>query len=146
MRSACVMCGCSPATLPMQAYVIEAPGGPEVLLRREIPRPTPRDGWVLIRVRAFGLNRSEWFTRRGDSPNVSFPRVLGIECVGEVVSAPGSDLAEGQRVAALMGGMGREFDGSYAEYTSVPRSNVLEVNVDLPWELLGAFPEMLERP
>ncbi len=98
----------------MQAYVIEAPGGAEALLRREIPRPAPRDGWVLIHVRAFGLNRSEWFTRRGDSPNVRFPRVLGIECVGEVVSAPGTDLEEGQRVAAMMGGMGREFDGSYA--------------------------------
>ncbi len=128
----------------MQAYVIEAPGGPEALLFREIPRPASRDGWVLIRVRAFGLNRSEWFTRRGDSPNVRFPRVLGIECVGEVVSAPGSDLEEGQRVAALMGGMGREFDGSYAEYTLIPRANVFEVKVDLPWDLLGAFPEMLQ--
>ena len=105
----------------MKAYVIEAPGGPEALRRCEIPRPDPRDGWVLIRVRAFGLNRSEWFTRRGDSPNVRFPRVLGIECVGEVVSAPGTDLEQGQRVAAMMGGMGREFDGSYAEYTLVPR-------------------------
>ena len=128
----------------MQAYVIEAPGGAEALLRREIPRPTPRDGWVLIRVRAFGLNRSEWFTRRGDSPNVRFPRVLGIECVGEVVNAPGTDLEEGQRVAAMMGGMGREFDGSYAEYTLVPRANVFEVKVELPWALLGAFPEMLQ--
>ncbi len=49
----------------------------------KIPLPSLRDGWALIRIRAFGLNRSEWFTRRGESPSVQFPRVLGIECVGE---------------------------------------------------------------
>ena len=100
----------------MRAFVIEEPGGPEKLELREMPRPKPRDGWVLIHNRAFGLNRSEWFTRRGQSPTVQFPRVLGIECVGEVVSAPGSDLSGGMRVAAMMCGMGREFDGSYAEW------------------------------
>ena len=90
-------------------------------------RPLPRDGWVLIRNRAFGLNRSEWFTRRGESPSVEFPRVLGIECVGEVVAAPGSDLTAGFRVAAMMGGMGRQFDGSYAEYVLVPRQTCVPV-------------------
>ena len=63
---------------------------------------------MLIEVRAFGLNRSEWFTRIGESPTVQLPRVLGIECVGTVVRAPGGELEEGQRVAAMMGGMGRE--------------------------------------
>ena len=91
----------------MQAYVISEPGGPERLELRTIPRPSPRDGWVLIRNRAFGLNRSEWFTRRGESPSVQFPRVLGIECAGEVVAAPGSNLPAGQRIVAMMGGMGR---------------------------------------
>jgi NADPH:quinone reductase-like Zn-dependent oxidoreductase len=85
----------------MRAYVIEEAGGPENLVLRELPDPTPVDGQVTIRVRAFGLHRSEWFTRRGDSPSVHFPRVLGIECVGEVVAAPGTDLSPGQRVAAL---------------------------------------------
>ena len=107
----------------MQAYVISEPGGPEKLELREIPRPPPRDGWVLIRNRAFGLNRSEWFTRRGESPSVKFPRVLGIECAGEVVAAPGSNLSAGQRVVAMMGGMGRQFDGSYAEYVLVPATH-----------------------
>ena len=78
----------------MRAFVITQPGGPEKLVLREVPKPTPRDGWVLIRNRAFGLNRSEWFTRRGESPSVKFPRVLGIECTGEAVEAPGSDLIE----------------------------------------------------
>ena len=128
----------------MRAYVIEAPGGPQQLELREVPRPSLRDAWVLIRIRAFGLNRSEWFTRRGESPSVRFPRVLGIECMGEVVAAPGCNLAVGQRVAAMMGGMGRQFDGSYAEYVLVPQKNVFPLQTQLAWKLLGALPEMLQ--
>ena len=128
----------------MRAFVIEEPGGPEKLELREIPRPQPRDGWILIQNRAFGLNRSEWFTRRGQSPTVQFPRVLGIECVGEVVSPPGSDLSRGMRVAAMMGGMGREFDGSYAEYVLVSRQHVFPLETNLDWKVLGALPEMLQ--
>lgn len=128
----------------MRAWIIERPGGPEALHLREVPTPTALEGWVLIRVRAFGLNRSEWFTRRGDSPSVKFPRVLGIECVGEVVAAPGSELEAGQTVAAMMGGMGRAFDGSYAEYTLVPRAHVFPLTTSLGWATLGALPEMLQ--
>jgi len=128
----------------MQAFVITDPGGPEKLVLRKIPRPTPRDGWVLIRNRAFGLNRSEWFTRRGESPSVKFPRVLGIECTGEVVEAPGSDLTAGERVAAMMGGMGRQYDGSYAEFVLVPRPHVFPLQTKLDWKVLGALPEMLQ--
>jgi NADPH2:quinone reductase len=128
----------------MRAYVIEEPGGPEKLVLREVPTPEPLSGSVLIGVRAFGLNRSEWFTRRGDSPTVRFPRVLGIECVGEVIAAPGCDLAVGQRVAAMMGGMGREYDGSYAEVTRVPRAHVFPLDTSLDWPLVGALPEMLQ--
>lgn len=130
--------------MKMRAWVIEQPGGPEVLSLVERARPEPREGWVLIRIRAFGLNRSEWFTRRGDSPTVEFPRVLGIECVGEVVDAGGLPFAVGQKVAAMMNGMGRAFDGSYAEYTLVPRSCVFALETELPWERLGALPEMLQ--
>lgn len=128
----------------MRAYIISAPGGPDRLELSVVPRPLPRDGWVLIRNRAFGINRSEWFTRIGESPSVKFPRVLGIECVGEVVAAPGSDLAVGHTVAAMMGGMGRQFDGSYAEYVLVPRANVFPLKTTLAWRLLGALPEMLQ--
>jgi NADPH:quinone reductase len=128
----------------MRAYVITEPGGPERLELKEVERPSPRRDWVLIRNRAFGLNRSEWFTRRGDSPTVSFPRVLGIECVGEVVEAPDGGLDPGQTVAAMMGGMGRQFDGSYAEYVLVPRANVFPLRTDLEWAVLGALPEMLQ--
>lgn len=128
----------------MKAWRLHRPGGPDAFVLEEIPRPEPREGEVLIAIRAFGLNRSEWFTRIGDSPSVTLPRVLGIECVGTVVRDPSGQLASGQRVAAMMGGMGRQFDGSYAEYTSVPASSVFPLETELPWEVLGALPEMLQ--
>jgi NADPH:quinone reductase-like Zn-dependent oxidoreductase len=128
----------------MKAWRLHRPGGPDAFVLEEIPRPVPAEGDVLIEVRAFGLNRSEWFTRIGESPTVKLPRVLGIECVGTVVEDPSGELAAGQRVAAMMGGMGRQFDGSYAEYTSVPSSSVFPLETELPWEVLGALPEMLQ--
>jgi NADPH2:quinone reductase len=125
----------------MKAIRVHRPGGPEVLEIDELPIPEPRDGWVRIRVRAFGLNRSELFTRQGHSPTVQFPRVLGIECVGVVDDAGGSDLAVGHTVAALMGGMGRDYDGGYAEYALIPRDRVLPLRTDLAWDVLAALPE-----
>src|SRR5258705_11489411 len=123
----------------MKAAVIHEAGGPEVLKIESLPIPMPKSGEVLIRVKAFGLNRSEMFTRQGHSPSVRFPRVLGIECVGTVEAAPETDLAPGQKVAALMGEMGRAYDGGYAEYTLVPRAHVLPVTTDLSWEILAAL-------
>ena len=106
--------------------------------------PVPDAGWVLIEVKAFGLNRSELFTRLGHSPGVEFPRVLGIEAVGVVVEAPGGEFRAGQQVAAMMGGMGRAFDGGYAEYTCVPAEQVIAFESGLDWATLGAVPEMLQ--
>jgi NADPH:quinone reductase-like Zn-dependent oxidoreductase len=128
----------------MKAAVIREAGGPEVLRIEERPVPVPRDGEVLIRVKAFGLNRSELFTRQGYSPSVRFPRVLGIEAVGLVAAAPGNEFNEGDIVATAMGGMGREFDGGYAEYTCVPVTQVQALKTSVPWETLGAVPEMLQ--
>ena len=128
----------------MKAVVIYEPGGPEVLKVESRPIPAPNSGQVLIRVKAFGLNRSELFTRQGHSPGVKFPRVLGIEAVGVVEEAPGGEFQKGDVVASAMGGMGREFDGGYAEYTCPPASQVQKIEVKLPWETLGAMPEMLE--
>jgi NADPH:quinone reductase-like Zn-dependent oxidoreductase len=128
----------------MKAYVISEPGGPEKLALTEIQTPTARPGWVLIRVKAFGLNRSEWFTRRGDSPSVKFPRVLGIECVGEIAESLNPQLKPGQKVAAIMGGMGRDFDGSYAECVLVPEKIVFPVRTKLDWTIFGAIPEMVQ--
>ena len=128
----------------MKAAVIRIAGGPEVLKIENLPIPEPRNDQLLIRVKAFGLNRSELFTRQGHSPNVKFPRVLGIEAVGIVESAPGSQLRKGDKVATDMGGMGRQFDGGYAEYTCVPVSQVQTIRSELPWDTLGALPEMLQ--
>jgi NADPH2:quinone reductase len=98
---------------------------------------------VLIRVRAFGLNRSELHTRLGLAEGVTFPRVPGIEAVGEVMHSPGGEFGAGQKVVTLMGGMGRVFDGGYAEYTCVPARQVIAFESDLPWPI-GAIPEMLQ--
>ena len=131
-------------TNTMKAVVIRKPGAPEVLAIEEQPVPQPALGWVLIRVKAFGLNRSELFTRQGHSPGVQFPRVLGIEAVGIVEEAPGGELELGQTVATAMGGMGRQFDGGYAEYTCVPAVQVQAINTTLDWQTLGALPEMIQ--
>jgi NADPH:quinone reductase-like Zn-dependent oxidoreductase len=128
----------------MKAAVIYEAGGPEALKIETRPIPTPQAGEVLIRVKAFGLNRSELFTRKGLSPGVIFPRILGIEAVGTVEEAPGAEFTKGDVVATAMGGMGRKFDGGYAEYTCVPVTQVQLIRASLPWETLGALPEMLQ--
>src|SRR3954449_4709623 len=128
----------------MRAIVLDAPGPPEALTIRTIRLPTPQPGWVLIRVKAFGLNRSELHTRLGLATGVTFPRVLGIEATGIVAEAPGAEFQVGQQVAAMMGGMGRSYDGGYAEYTCVPASQVIPFRSDLDWSVLGALPEMLQ--
>jgi len=128
----------------MKAAVIYKPGGPENFILEERPIPEPGTGWVLIKNKAFGLNRSELMTRKGYSPDVTFPRILGIECVGEVVSDPSGAIQPGQKVAAFMGGMGRDFDGSYAEYTLLPKSLLYTFESHLNWNELGALPEMFQ--
>jgi NADPH:quinone reductase len=128
----------------MRAVVLDGPGPPEALAIREIPVPEPRPGWVLIKVQAFGLNRSELHMRLGLAEGVTFPRVPGIEAVGVVAECPGGELRPGQQVAALMGGMGRAFDGGYAEYTCVPVSQAVPFRSQLDWAVLGAVPEMLQ--
>src|SRR5438105_11043456 len=120
----------------MKAVVLSEPGPVDYLEITDLPIPEPRQGWVRIAVKAFGLNRSELHTRLGLGEGVTFPRVLGIEAVGIVDAAPGTDLEPGQQVAAMMGGMGRTFDGCHAEDTVVPRSQVIPFPSDLPWEPL----------
>ncbi|MFT6966517.1 MAG: NADPH2:quinone reductase, partial [Marivirga sp.] len=95
----------------MKAAITTQAGGPELIQLQEVPQPKSKAGWVLIQVKAFGLNRSELFTRRGDSQGVDFPRIQGIECVGIVADDPSNTYQKGQQVAAIMGGMGRFFDG-----------------------------------
>lgn len=126
----------------MRAVVVHEPGGPDVLTLEDRPIPAVRPGWVLVRVRAFGLNRAELITRSGGSGDaVTFPRVIGIECAGEVVDASDSDLEVGQAVVAAMGEMGRAFDGGYQQYALLPVTHVIPVETALDWATLGAIPE-----
>ena len=91
----------------MKAAVLREPGGPDVLQLESWPIPQPRNDQVRIKVKAFGLNRSELFTRQGHSPGVRLPRVLGIEAIGVIDLSPGGQFEAGQVVATAMGGMGR---------------------------------------
>jgi NADPH2:quinone reductase len=123
----------------MRAIVIKQYGGPEVLALEERPIPRPKPGHVIIEVKAFGLNHAEIYFRKGAWGDVA--EISGIECVGVVKSDPDRRFVAGQKVMAIVGGMGRSFNGSYAEVASVPASNVVAVKTDLPWEELAAIPE-----
>src|SRR5258708_26939885 len=123
----------------MRAIVIEQHGGPDKLVLRELPEPEPKAGNVVIQVKAFGVNHAETHMRQGQWPE--WMPVSGIEWVGLVKSDPDGRLTPGQKVVALMGGMGRTINGSYAEYTRVPASNVVPITTSLPWEELAAIPE-----
>lgn len=126
----------------MKAVVLEHPCEPQELQVREVPLPEVKPGWVLVKIQAFGINRSEIYTRQGHSPSVQLPRIIGIECVGKVEDPSDSGLVKGQRIVSLMGGLGRDFDGSYAEYTLIPSDQVYPIEIQLDWAELAAIPEM----
>jgi NADPH2:quinone reductase len=123
----------------MRAIVIKQYGGPEVLAIEERPDPKPEPGHVVIEVKAFGLNHAEVYFRKGVWGDVA--EISGIECVGLVKADPDGQFACGQKVMALVGGMGRSISGSYAELVRVPRTNVVGVDTELQWEELAAIPE-----
>jgi NADPH:quinone reductase len=124
----------------MKAIVITEPGGPEVLTVTELSDPVPAAGEVLVRVRAFGLNHAETYMRNGSFGDVA--QVPGIECAGTVEADPSGQLAAGTAVVAILGGMGRTRNGSYAELVTVPASNVVPVATSLSWTDLVALPEV----
>lgn len=134
----------APAT--MRAIVITRPGGLDALEIKDVPVPLRKPGWVRIKVRAFGVNESEVTTRRGESDaEVTYPRVPGIEGVGVVDEADAdSGLRPGRQVATMMGGMGRSYDGAYAQYVTVPAGQVIPFETSLPWDVVGALPEMFQ--
>jgi NADPH:quinone reductase-like Zn-dependent oxidoreductase len=109
----------------MRAIVLQGFGGLESLVYKDIPEPEPKVGYVVIEIKAFGINHAEMHMRRGEWAEAA--EVSGIECVGLVKSCPGGEFAVGAKVAALMGGLGRTINGSYAEFTRAPVSNVAEL-------------------
>src|SRR5262244_2212446 len=123
----------------MRAIVLEKFGGLDSLVYKDIPEPEPKAGHVVMQIKAFGINHAEIHMRRGEWAEAA--PVSGIECVGLVKSCPGGEFAVGAKVAALMGGLGRTINGSYAEYTRAPATNVALIESDLPWAELAAIPE-----
>ncbi|OBI20001.1 zinc-binding dehydrogenase [Mycobacterium sp. E2497] len=123
----------------MRAIVLKGFGGLDKLVYTDIPKPLPRDGEVVIEVKAFGVNHAEMHMRRGEWAEAA--EVSGIECVGVVDSCPGGEFPVGAKVAALMGGLGRTINGSYAQYTRVRAANVTLIESGLPWADLAALPE-----
>jgi NADPH:quinone reductase len=123
----------------MRAIVLEKFGGLDSLVYADIPEPEPLEGHVVIEIKAFGINHAEMHMRRGEWAEAA--KVSGIECVGIVKSCPGGEFPVGAKVAALMGGLGRTINGSYAQFTRAPVSNVALIESDLPWAELAAIPE-----
>ena len=127
----------------MKAVVLTKPCEAEEMILTDEPVPQVVPGWVLVRVKAFGINHSEVLLRQFEVAQsyINKPIIPGIECVGEVVDPSDSGLHKGERVMALMGGMGRSFNGSYAEYALLPSSHVFPIESSLAWNELAAIPE-----
>lgn len=112
----------------------------------EVPIPEARPGWVLVRVRGIGMNHAEWELRHDEirESYIAKPIIPGIEGVGEVADPSDQPFEPGQKVCMLMGGMGRMWDGSYAEYCLVRADHLFaipEAACGLPWATLAAIPE-----
>jgi len=128
----------------MKAIILPHFGPPEVLTIQNVTTPTPKDGHAIIKIKAFGINHAEMHMRRGEWAE-SMP-IIGIECVGLIASSPDSSFPPGTPVAALMGGLGRTINGSYAEYTQAPLSNIVklaesEKELGVLWTQAAAIPE-----
>ena len=127
----------------MKAVVLTKPTKGEDVVLSDMAVPKVKPGWVLVKVKAFGMNHSEAILREFEISNdyIQKPIIPGIECVGEIADPSDSGWKKGQKIAALMGGMGRSFNGSYAEYALLPVHHVFPVESALSWEEMAAVPE-----
>jgi NADPH2:quinone reductase len=126
----------------MKAIAITTYGGPEVLQLVERPVPVPKEGEVLIKVAASGVNRPDVSQREGNyPPPPGISDLPGLEIAGEIVAG---DLAhadnawalkKGDRVCALVAG------GGYAEYCVAPVAQCLPVPQGLSFTEAAALPE-----
>ena len=117
----------------MKAVVLNKTCRASDLKVNEVPIPKVKDNWVLLKVIGFGINRSEIILRdyEADEDYINLPVIPGIECVGEVIDPSNSNFKKEDKVVALMGGMGRTFNGSYAEYTLIPDKNLFKIDDDV---------------
>ena len=127
----------------MKAVVLTKPTKAEDIILSEVEVPKVKSGRMLVKIKAFGLNHSEQILRESEIENdyINKPIIPGIECVVEIADPSDSGLKIGQKVVALMGGMGRSFNGSYAEYALLPVHHVFPVESKLSWTEMGAIPE-----
>ena len=127
----------------MRAVRIDGVTKAEDVKITDVPIPAASPGWVLVKIRAFGMNHSEKILRLEEIEEdyIEKPVIPGIECVGEIEDPSDSAFSKGDRVMAMMGGMGRSFDGSYAEYAALPTHHVFKADCEMPWEELAAVPE-----
>lgn len=127
----------------MKAVILSEPTPAEQVRLTEVPIPQVRPGWVLVKVKAFGLNHSEQILRLNEirADYIHKPIIPGIECAGEIADPSDSRFQKGDKVVALMGGMGRSFNGSYAEYALLPADHVFTVHTELSWAETAAAPE-----
>lgn len=127
----------------MKAVILNGTCEPQEMKITEIDIPKVKPGWVLIKIKAFGLNHAELVLRKyeADATCIPKPIVPGIECVGTIEDPSDSKFQKGEKVVALMGGMGRSFNGSYAEFALLPQSHVFHVNTSLKWVKMAAVPE-----
>jgi alcohol dehydrogenase len=131
----------------MKAAVIEKQGGLENLVYRDWPDPVPREGEVLLRVRACGLNHLDIFVRRG-MPGfpVAVPFISGGDIAGEIaaVGPRANGWSVGDRVAlhpvTHEGMMGEEIPGGMAEYVRVPTENLIRLAAGLDFATAAAVP------
>jgi NADPH:quinone reductase len=124
----------------MRAVVITRPGGPEVLELRDVPRPEPGYGQVLVHVRASALNRADLLQREGryPAPPDASAQIPGIEFAGDI-AALGDGVRSwkvGERVFGIIGG------GAHAEYVVAHERAVARVPDNLSWSEAAAIPEV----
>jgi NADPH:quinone reductase-like Zn-dependent oxidoreductase len=129
----------------VKAVRIHEDGGPDVLRYEDAPDPEPRDGEVLVELRAASLNHLDLWIRQG-RPSVPKPRILGADGAGirvdtgeRVVINPGIDHGDG-RISVI----GEHSDGTHAELVAVPAPNVYPLPDELPFEEAAAFPLVFE--
>ena len=123
----------------MKAILVKESGKAENLQIKEYPTPEIKEGFVLIQNKAFGINRTETYMRKGEWGETH--DIIGIEFVGIVENDPSNTFYKGQKVVSFVGGLARDYGGSYAEYVSVPIENIIPIETKLPWNELGAIPE-----
>ncbi len=127
----------------MKALLIDKPTKAEEIFLSDCEVPKVKSGWVLVKIFAFGLNHSEKILRHEEilEDYIQKPVIPGIECVGEIFDASDTNFSVGEKVIALMGGMGRSFNGSYAEFALLPAHHVFKIESSLSRENLAAIPE-----